>query len=458
MKIIICGAGQVGRGIAGRLAAEDNEVTVIDTSPELVRAISDDLDVQGIIGHGAHPDILEQAGAEEADMVIAVTFTDEVNMMACEVAHAIFNTTTKIARVRDQSYLEPRYSDLFSRENTAIDVVISPEIAVGEMVLRRLALPGAAEAVYFAGQKVIALGIQLGEDCPILDTPLSQLAELFPDLSAVVVGIQRKGEVIIPKTSDQMQAGDLVFVIASSEAAARTLVLFGHEEEPPRHIILGGGGNIGAYVARKLEETTPEAHVRIIENDRERAEAIANDLRKAIILHGSALDSEILREADVERADVFIALTNDDKVNLLSSLLARQEGAAHTMSLISTLEASPLAGPLGIDSWIDPRAVTVAEILQHVRRGRIRGVYPVLDGAAEIVEAEALETSPVIGKKLRDADIPEGLRIGAIVRGDEVIMATGDAEIRPGDSVVLFAKAGAANEIQRLFRVALEYF
>ena len=458
MKIIICGAGQVGRGIAGRLAAEDNEVTVIDTSPELVRAISDDLDVQGIIGHGAHPDILEQAGAEDADMIIAVTFTDEVNMMACEVAHAIFNTTTKIARVRDQSYLEPRYSDLFSRENTAIDVVISPEIAVGEMVLRRLALPGAAEAVYFAGQKVIALGIQLDEDCPILDTPLSQLAELFPDLSAVVVGIQRKGEVIIPKTSDQMQAGDLVFVIASSEAAARTLVLFGHEEEPPRHIILGGGGNIGAYVARKLEETTPEAHVRIIENDRERAEAIANGLHKAIILHGSALDSEILREADVERADIFIALTNDDKVNLLSSLLARQEGAAHTMSLISTLESAPLAGPLGIDSWIDPRAVTVAEILQHVRRGRIRGVYPVLDGAAEIVEAEALETSPVIGKKLRDADIPDDLRIGAIVRGDEVIMATGDAEIRPGDSVVLFAKSGAANEIQRLFRVALEYF
>ncbi len=458
MKIIICGAGQVGRGIAEKLAAEDNAVTVIDTSAELVRAISDELDVQGIIGHGAHPDILEKAGAAEADMLIAVTHTDEVNMMACEVANAIFNTPTKIARVRDQSYLDGQYRALFSRENTAIDVVISPEIAVGDMVMRRLSLPGAMDAVYFAEGRVIALGIQLREDCPILDTPLSQLAELFPDLEAIVVGIERGGKVFVPHISSQMQAGDVVFVIASQGSAARTLGLFGHEEPPARDIVLGGGGNIGQYVARQLEETRPEAHVRIIENDRTRAEEIADELQKAIILHGSALDSEILHEAGIERADIYIALTNDDKVNLLSALLARQEGARHTMSLISTLEATPLAGPLGIDSWIDPRAVTVAEILQHVRRGRIRGVYPVLGGKAEIVEAEALETSPVIGKKLRDADIPEGVRIGAIVRGDEVFVATGDTEIRAGDHVVMFALADMAEEIQRLFRVSLEYF
>ncbi len=458
MKIIICGAGQVGRGIAERLAAEDNAVTVIDTSPELVRAISDDLDVQGIIGHGAHPDILEQAGAAEADMIIAVTFTDEVNMVACEVAHAIFDVTTKVARVRDQSYLDTRYSALFSRENTAIDVVISPEIAVGEMVLRRLALPGATEAVYFASQKIIALGVRLEEDCPVLDTPLSQLAELFPDLPAVVVGIRRRGRIIVPRSSDQMEAGDMVFVIARSDAAPRALGLFGHEEKPARSIILGGGGNIGAYVARRLEETTPDAHVRIIEIDRERAEMVADQLEKAVVLHGSALDSEILQEADIDRCDIFIALTNDDKVNLLSSLLARQEGAPRTMSLITSLEAEPLTEPLGIDSWIDPRAVTVAEILQHVRRGRIRGVYPVFDGEAEIVEAEALETSPIIGSKLRDAEIPEGMRIGAILRGEEVLAVSGDTEIRPGDRVVMFTLADKAAEVQRLFRVSLEYF
>lgn len=458
MKIIICGAGQVGRGIAERLAAEGNDVTVIDTQPDLVRSISDDLDVQGIVGHGAHPDVLERAGADEAEMIIAVTYTDEVNMVACEVANALFSIPTKIARVRHQSYLEPRFSNLFSRENTAIDVVISPEIAVGEMVLRRLSLPGAQEAIHFAREKVVALGMMLGEDCPLLDTPLSQLAELFPDLKAVVVGLLRNGEVIIPHTTDQMEAGDFIFVIADANSAQRVLALFGHDEPPARDVIIAGGGNIGLYVARKLEKRDAQAHVRIIESNRARAEAIADSLERTIVLHGSALDTEILREADVERADVFIALTNDDKVNLLSALLARQEGAAHTMSLIATLQALPLAGPLQVDSWIDPRAVTVSEILRHVRRGRISGIYPVFDGKAEIVEAAALETSPIVGRKLREADIPEGVRIGAVVRGEDVIMATGDLEIRPGDRVVLFARADMAEEIQRMFRVSPEFF
>ncbi len=458
MQIIICGAGQVGRGIAQRLAAEGNAVTVIDLSAELVHAISDDLDVQGIVGHGAHPDVLEQAGAADADMIIAVTHADEVNMMACEVAKAIFNTPTKVARVRAQAYLESRFSELFSRENAAIDVVISPEIAVGDMVLRRLALPGAAEVVYFADGKVVALAVKLDEDCPLLDTPLSQLAELFPDLAAVVTGIERNGKIIVPHTHDQMEAGDIVFVIAERSSARRILTLFGHEEPAARHIVLGGGGNIGLYVAQKLEEASPEAQVSIIENDRARAEEIAGRLERAIILHGSALDSEILHEADIARADLYIALTNDDKVNLLSSLLARQEGAAHVMSLIATLEVTPLAMPLGLDSWVDPRAVTVSAILQHVRRGRIRGVYPVFDGKAEIIEAEALETSPIIGHKLRDAKIPDGVRIGAIVRDGEVLMATGESEIRPRDRIVMFALADRAEDIQRLFRVSLGYF
>jgi trk system potassium uptake protein TrkA len=458
VKIIICGAGQVGRGIAERLAAEDNAVTVIDTSPELVRTISEELDVQGIVGHGAHPDVLEQAGAQEADMIIAVTFTDEVNMVACEVANVIFNIPTKIARVRHQSYLEPQYSRLFSRENTAIDKVISPEITVGDMVLRRLALPGAQEAVPFAGGKVIALGMHLDEDCPLLDTPLMQLADLFPDLKAVVVGIWRRGEVIIPHGDTQMEAGDFIFVIADQANAQRVLALFGHDDPPARNVIIAGGGNIGFYVARRLEETSPGAHIRIIENDRARAELIADSLQRSIVLHGSALDSDILREADAERADVYIALTNDDKVNLLSSLLARREGAAHTMSLISTLKALPLVEPLGIDSWIDPRAATVSEILRHVRQGRIRGVYPVFDGAAEIVEGTALETSPMVGKKLKEAPIPEGIRIGAVIRGDEVLTVSGDLEIHAGDTIVLLATARAAGEIQHLFRVSLEYF
>lgn len=458
MKIIICGAGQVGRGIAERLAGEGNNVTVIDTSPSLIRSISDTLDVQGLVGHGSHPDILERAGAGEADMLIAVTHTDEVNMMACEVANAIFNTPTKIARVRDQAYLGPEYRGLFARENMAIDVVISPELAVGEMVLRRLALPGAFEAIYFAEERVVAMGITLGEDCPVVDTPLSQLTELFPDLDAVVVGVVRDGRLFVPRSDDQMRSGDLAFVIAEQGQAKRTLGLFGHEERPATRVVVAGGGNIGLYVARKLEERDSATRIRVIEAGRERAEHVAETLKRSVVLHGSALDWDVLQEANIAGAEAFLALTNDDKVNVLSAMLAKQAGAAQSLALVSSLDVQALAHPLGIDSLIDPRSVTVSSILKHVRRGRIRGVHPVQNGEGEIVEAEALETSPVVGMPLREAELPEGVRIGAIVRDDKVIIPRGDTAIRPHDKVIVFALKAEALTLQQLFRVSLEYF
>jgi trk system potassium uptake protein len=458
MKIIICGAGQVGRGIAERLAGEANDVTVIDLAPGLVQALADSLDVQGIVGHGAHPDVLERAGAGDADMIIAVTHIDEVNMMACEVANAIFDIPTKIARVRAQSYLLPEYRQLFTRANTAIDVVISPELAVGDMVLRRLALPGAFEAIYFAEERVVAMGITLREDCPVVDTPLSQLTELFPDLNAVVVGVVRDEQLFVPHGDDQMRIGDLVYVIAEISQTNRTLGLFGHEEKPPSRVLIGGGGNIGLYVARKIEERDPSTRVRIIEANRERAEAVAETLHRTIILHGSALDQELLREAGVGRAGAYIALTNDEKVNVLSAMLAKQEGAANAMALVSTLSVKPFATPLGIDSFIDPRSVTIATILKHVRRGRIRGVHPVQGGEGEIVEAEALETSPVVGVPLRQAKLPEGVRLGAIVRGDTVVIPRGDTVIKPHDKVIVFALKDRIHDLQHMFRVSLEYF
>ncbi len=459
MKIIICGAGKVGFGIAERLSAEDNDVTVIDTSPRLVRAISDTLDVQGIVGHGAHPDILAQAGASEADMIIAVTFVDEVNMMACEVANAIFNIPTKIARVRSQPYLLPEYRTLFARENTAIDVVISPEIAVGDMVLRRLALPGAFEAIYFADERVVAMGITVDDDCPIINTPLTQLTELFPDLNAVVVAIHRQGALFVPHGNDQMLPGDSVYVIADQAQAIRTLGLFGHDEQPAKRVLIGGGGNIGLYLAHKLEERDSRIQLRIIEANRERAETIAEDLKRTVVLNGSSLDQEILREAGVQQSDVFVALTNDDKVNVLSSLLAKQEGSVQAMCLVSGLSLGPLVASLGIESFIDPRTVTVSSILQHVRRGRIRGVHPIQGGAGEVIEAEALETSPMIGKPLREVELPNGVRLGAVVRGDEkVIIPDGDTVIKPHDRVILAALRDQIKQLQHLFRVSLEYF
>jgi trk system potassium uptake protein TrkA len=458
MKIIICGAGQVGRGIAERLAVENHDVTVIDISSELIGAISANTDVRGIVGHGSHPDVLNEAGAAEADMIIAVTFVDEVNMMACEVAKALFNIPTRVARVRDQSYLMPQYAGLFTRENTAVDVVISPEVAVGEMVLRRLALPGAFEAIYFVDEKVLTLGIKIEEDCPVINTSLSQLSGLFPDLNAVVCGIVRDGKLFVPHSSDQMLPGDRAYVVSDRTQANRVLALFGHEERPARRVLIGGGGTIGAYVARKLEERDPHIKVTIIEHDLVRAEKVADELDNAVVLHGSALDATLLQEAEIARTETYIALTNDDKVNVLSAMLAKQHGAATTSCLVTSLDARPLVSPLGIDSYIDPRSVTVSSILQHVRRGRIRGVHGVEAGEGEVVEAEALETSPMIGKPLREAELPNGIRIGAIVRDDEVVIPTGDTEIRPNDRVVMFALRDKIEEIQHLFRVSIEYF
>ena len=458
MKIIICGAGQVGTGIAERLSVEDNDVTVIDQSVDLVAAISDTLDVQGVVGHGAHPDVLERAGAAEADMIIAATFTDEVNMMACEVANAIFNIPTKIARVRSQSYLMPEYRKLFAKENTAIDVVISPEIAVADMVLRRLALPGAFEAIYFADERVVAMGITLLDDCPVVNTSLLQLTELFPDLNAVVVCIVREGKLFVPHGDDQMLPGDNVYVIADQKQAVRALGLFGHEEQLAKRVLIAGGGNIGLYLAQKLEERDDNMQIRIVEADHARAQEIAEQLDDTIVLNGSCLNQNILREAGVSRSQVFVSLTNDDKVNVLSGLLAKQEGAEQVMSLVSGMSIAPLMASLNIDSFIDPRSVTVSSILQHVRRGRIRGVHPVQDGAAEIIEAEALETSPMIGKPLREVELPEGVRLGAIVREDQVVIPNGDTEVKPHDHVILVALRDQVKQIQHLFRVSLEYF
>jgi len=458
MKIIVCGAGQVGRGIAERLAIENHDVTVIDLSAELVESISGSTDVRGVVGHGSHPDVLNEAGAADADMIIAVTFVDEVNMMACEVAKALFNIPTRVARVRDQSYLLPQYSNLFATDNSAVDVVISPEVAVGEMVLRRLALPGAFEAIYFADEKVLTLGISLEEDCPVVNTSLAQLSGLFPDLKAVVCGIVRDGKLFVPHSEDQMLPGDRAYVISDQAQASRTLSLFGHEERPANRVLIGGGGTIGMYVARKLEERDSNIKVTLIESDLTRAEEVANQLSNSVVLHGSALDANLLEEAEIRRTETYIALTNDDKVNVLSAMLAKQRGARSTACLVSNLDARPLVSPLGIDAYIDPRSVTVSSILQHVRRGRIRGVHGVEAGEGEVVEAEALETSPMIGKPLRDAELPDGLRIGAIVRNGEVIIPTGDSEIRPKDRVVMFALRDKIEEIQHLFRVSIEYF
>lgn len=458
MRVVICGAGQVGYGIAERLAAEENDVSVIDTSPQLVQAIRDSLDVRGFIGHGAHPEALVRAGVEQADMIIAVTLYDEVNMVACQVAHSLFNVPTKIARIRAQSYLQPHWSDLFSSNHMPIDVIISPEIEVGEMVLRRLALPGAVDTVRFANGEVVVVGIDCGENCPVVDTPLSQLTELFPDLQAVVVGIVRDGKLFVPRSSDAMLVGDRVYVVSHKDQVRRTLGIFGHDEQEAHRVVIAGGGNIGLYVARTLESRGARAKAKIIESSRDRAIAIADDLKRTVVLHGSALDQDVLREADVQDADTLVALTNEDEVNILACVMAKRLGCRSNMALINNRSYPSFTSTLGIDAVINPRSVTVSKILQHVRRGRIRGVHTIENGLAEVIEAEALETSPLVGKPLRELDLPDGIRIGAIYRDDGVVVPDGATQIKAKDRVIIFVTAERVRQVEQMFRVSLEFF
>ncbi|HEV7435097.1 Trk system potassium transporter TrkA [Rhizobium halophilum] len=458
MKVIICGAGQVGYGIAERLSQEDNDVSVIDTSASLVNAITETLDVRGYVGHGAHPDVLAKAGAEQADMIIAVTLYDEVNIVACEVAHAAFNVPTKIARIRAQSYLQPEYSDLFSRQNISIDVTISPEIEVGKMVLRRISFPGATDIVRFAEDSIAMVAIECMEDCPVLNTPLQQLSDLFPDLMATVVGIFRGGRLSIAHSSDQLHAGDLAYVICQREHVRRTLGLFGHEEQEARRIIIAGGGNIGHYVARTIEQLQPKTRLKIIETDREKAAAVSEQLRHTVVLHGSALDQNILQQADVQDADLMVTLTNSDQINILGAVMAKSLGCKSNLVLVNSSSLNNVTKTVGIDAQINPRAVTISRVLQHVRKGRIRSVYAVQQGSAEVIEAEALETSPLVGKPFRELDLPDGIRIGAIYRDGKVIRPSGDTKIKAKDRVVLFSTAEAVKNVEQMFRVSIQYF
>ena len=458
MKVIICGAGRVGYGIAERLAAEENDVSVIDTSADLIQGIRDTLDVRGYVGHGAHPDMLSQAGAEQADMIIAVTLYDEVNMVACQVAHSLFNVPTKIARIRAQSYLRPHWADLFSRDHMPIDVIISPEVEVGKVVLRRIALPGATDAVRFADDAIVMVAIECLEDCPVVNTPLDQLSELFPDLNATVVGVWRHEKLFVPHSGDQLETGDLAYVVCQRDNVRRTLGLFGHEEQEAARIVIAGGGNIGFYVAKAIEERQTRTRLKIIESNRSRAVSIAESLKRTVVINGSSLDQEILVEADVQDADLIVALTNDDQVNILTSVMAKRLGCKANMALINNPSYHDFTRTLGIDAHINPREVTISRILQHVRRGRIRAVHSVQKGAGEIIEAEAMETSPLVGKPLRELELPDGVRIGAIYRDKAVIRPDGDTRIKAKDRVVIFATLDAVKHVEQMFRVSLEFF
>ncbi|MCR8723450.1 Trk system potassium transporter TrkA [Frigidibacter sp. ROC022] len=458
MKVIICGTGQVGWQIARHLAGEKNDVTVIDQNAELVRRATDTLDVKGFVGFASYPDVLEKAGARDADMIIAATYSDEVNMVTCQVAHSIFAVPRKIARLRSKSYLDAIYADIFRRDHMPIDVVISPEREVAEAALRRLAAPVAFESETFFGGKAQLLGIALDEDCPVVNTPLRQLNELFSTLRAIVVGVRRDGKLFAPDAADQLYPNDQIYVVTHAADINRTLEIFGKQVKKQERVVIVGGGNVGLAVARALEARADRVRVRVIERNRAQAERAADALERTIVLAGDGLSAEILEEAGIDRADSILAVSDDDKTNILAAVRGKAAGCRLAIALINDPTLVPLMATLNIDAHINPRATTVSSILRHIRHGRVRGVYSIGDAEAEVIEAQVLSTSPIAGQLVRETDFPAGVLVGAVMKDGEVIKPTGDTRIEVGDVIVLFSMAADVPEVERLLQVSIDFF
>ncbi|NDV98050.1 Trk system potassium transporter TrkA [Salipiger sp. PrR002] len=458
MKVIICGAGQVGWQIARHLSGERNDVTVVDNNPDLVRRATDSLDVQGIAGFASYPDVLDKAGARDADMIIAATYSDEVNMVTCQVAHSIFAIPRKIARLRSQSYLTAIYSDLYRRDHLPIDVVISPEKEVAEAALQRLSAPAAFDTERFLEGGAQLLGLTIDEHCPIINTPLRQLSDLFSTLRSVVVGIRREGTLFAPEPRDQIFAGDACYVLVHADDIQRTLEIFGKAQRKQERIVVLGGGNVGLAVARALESRPDRIRAKVIEKDRRAAERAADALERTIVLHGDALDTALLREAGIGRADAVLCVTDDEKTNMLAAVRAKAEGCPMAIALINDPTLVPLMEPMGVDAHINPRATTVSSILRHIRHGRVRSVYSIGDAEAEVIEAEVLSTSSIAGRAIREIDFPEGVLVGAVMKDGEVVKITGNLRVEEGDRIVMFALAKDVPEVERLLQVSIDFF
>ncbi len=458
MKVIICGAGQVGWQIARHLSSEKNHVTVVDNNPALVSRATETLDVQGICGFASYPDILEQAGARDADMIIAATHSDEVNMVTCQVAHSVFAVPRKIARLRSQSYLDAIYADLYRRDHLPIDVVISPEREVAEAVLKRLAAPSAFDIESFLDGKVQLLGVQLEEDCPVLNTPLRQLTDLFSTLSVIVVGIRRDETLFAPEPGDQLFAGDQIYVFTKTDDMERTLEVFGKTSKRQNRVVILGGGNVGLGVAKALETRSNRVRARVVELNRSIAERAADALERTVVLNGDGMNIELMKEAGIQVADAILALTDDDKVNLLASVRAKSAGCQMSICLVNDPTLVGLMEPLNIDAYINPRTQTVSSILRHIRHGKVREVYSLGDAEAEVIEAQVLATSPMAGRAIRDIDFPEGVLVGAILKDGKVHKPTGKLRIEEGDVLTLFALAEDVPEVERLLQVQIDYF
>ena len=461
MNIIICGAGRVGFTIAKQLSEQSHSITVIDSSSEDIQKIDDALDVKAIVGKGTYPSILEKANAAETDMIIAVTRNDEINMVICQIAFSIFKIPKKIARIRSQDYLNPKFTTVYNKENLPIDVIISPEIEIAKSIQRKLEAPGALDSVPFAENKIRLLEILINEKCKLINIKLNDLTKKYPNLDANIIGIIRDEKFIIPKKNDDIKINDKIYVLINSSQMSDTLEAFGHDEKISKKILIVGGGNIGFNLAKNLEESLDSVRVKIIEKNKERSEYLASELNNTIVINGDALDEEVLVEANLEEAETVLALTNDDEDNLMVSVLVekfakdeKDTNDKRTMALINKPNYSLLQNSLKIDDLIDPRLNTVSSILKHVHKGTIETAYTIMNGEYEVIEAEIIETSELINKELKNSNLPEEIRIGAVLRNNKVIIPRSNFVFQKEDKIVFLAKKDSISVVENIFRIS----
>ena len=455
MNIIICGAGRVGFTIAKLLSDQNHSITVIDQSSDDIQKINETLDVKAIVGKATSPVILEKANIAETDMIIAVTRNDEINMLICQIAYSLFKTPKKIARIRSQEYLDPKFSQLFNKENLPIDFVISPEIEIAKSIHRKLESPGSSDNVPFANNNIRLLEILVDERCPINNIKLNELTKKFPKLNANILGVVRDDKFIFLKKNDVMKKNDKAYVAINASQIQETLEAFGHNDSISKKILLIGGGNIGYNLAKYIESSANDIRLKIIEKNKDRAEFLASELSNTIIINGDGLDEEVLKEANLEETETVIALTNDDEDNLMVGVLVEKFSKnKRTMVLTTKPNYSLLQSSLKIDDLIDPRMNTVSSILKHVHKGTIESAYSILNGEYEVIEAEIIETSDLINKELKSADLPEEIKIGAVLRDKEVIIPRSNYVFKKNDIIVFLAQKDQIPLVENIFRIS----
>lgn len=450
MKIIVCGAGSVGRSIVSYLVKGNNDIVVIDNNQKNLDELAKEFDIQPIFGSASHPEILEKANAKNTELIIAVTDDDEVNMIACEVAAAIFNIPRKIARIDAQDFLDPLWATLYNDTNIPIDLIISPEVEIGKYIYQLLKIPGSLESLNLCDDKLKLLAFKIPENSPLIKTPLINLNQIEPDLNVEIVCINRNANIFIPYKGDMLEAGDEVYFLVLSDEINFTLEAFGLEKPAIERIIVFGGNQISRYIGHKIEKDDNIINCKIIEEDVQSARELARELNDTVVINGQQMSDVILSEAGIGNADATVAVTSKDKDNLLASMLSRKCGVNNTISLVNSPSYNNLIGLIGNNTLVDRSSVTISSILQELRKSKIKDAYSLGRGFGEIWEMEINENATIAGKTIQSIDLPASSKICAIMRNEKIFFPSNQEQLQVGDIIILYVDSMAIKKVEKI--------